>query len=310
MAGICLIVGVQAFDRCSAQQLLAEIAIVAATLCYAGGAIFSRGFKGLDPMAPAAGSLALRRGDPDPGSLARRAAVDAAPSTSSVLALLGLAVFSTAAAFVIYFRLIQTLGSVGTTAQAYLRVPIGVALGVMFLGESLSPTAWIGLACVVVGVAAMTIPPRRRRIAESRVTRRPCRAAAIVGILPANPDASKAPQNRSGQGRAMSRALVCASLVACAGGRSVASAHSRCTGDFPNRPIRIVIPYSAGSVADVFGRIVAQNMAAQWNGSIIMRIQIRRQRLDRRRGSRARHARWIYVAAGDGLLHRQPVALQ
>ena len=35
----------------------------------------------------------------------------------------------TALAFVIYFRLIQTLGSVGTTAQAYLRVPIGVALG-------------------------------------------------------------------------------------------------------------------------------------------------------------------------------------
>ena len=69
--------------------------------------------------------------------------------------------FSTALAFVIYFRLIQTLGSVGTTAQAYLRVPIGVAVGVVFLGESLSSTAWIGLACVVVGVAAMTIPARK-----------------------------------------------------------------------------------------------------------------------------------------------------
>ena len=69
--------------------------------------------------------------------------------------------FSTAIAFVIYFRLIQTLGSVGTTAQAYLRVPIGVALSVAFLGERLGPTAWIGLACVVIGVAAMTIPPRR-----------------------------------------------------------------------------------------------------------------------------------------------------
>jgi drug/metabolite transporter (DMT)-like permease len=83
-----------------------------------------------------------------------------------MLALLGLAVFSTAAAFVIYFRLIQTLGSVGTTAQAYLRVPIGVALSVNFLGESLSPTAWIGLACVVLGVAAMTIPARRAATAK------------------------------------------------------------------------------------------------------------------------------------------------
>ena len=69
--------------------------------------------------------------------------------------------FSTALAFVIYFRLVQTLGSVGTTAQAYLRVPIGVAFGVAFLGEKLTPTAWIGLGCVVIGVAAMTIPARK-----------------------------------------------------------------------------------------------------------------------------------------------------
>ncbi len=41
-------------------------------------------------------------------------------------------------------------------------------------------------------------------------------------------------------------------------------------GDFPNRPVRIVIPYSPGSVADVFARIVAQNMATQWNGSIVV----------------------------------------
>jgi tripartite-type tricarboxylate transporter receptor subunit TctC len=39
---------------------------------------------------------------------------------------------------------------------------------------------------------------------------------------------------------------------------------------FPNRPVRIVIPYSAGSVADVFARIVSQNMAAQWNATILV----------------------------------------
>jgi len=39
---------------------------------------------------------------------------------------------------------------------------------------------------------------------------------------------------------------------------------------FPTRPVRIVIPYSPGSVADVFARIVAQNMATQWKGSIVV----------------------------------------
>ena len=40
--------------------------------------------------------------------------------------------------------------------------------------------------------------------------------------------------------------------------------------NFPNRPIRIVIPYSPGSVADVFARIIAQNMGEQWKGSIVV----------------------------------------
>ncbi len=39
---------------------------------------------------------------------------------------------------------------------------------------------------------------------------------------------------------------------------------------FPDRPIRVVNPYSVGSVADVFGRIVTQHMAEQWKASIIL----------------------------------------
>lgn len=159
MAGILLIVGIDAFQDIGS-GLVAEGAIVAATICYACAAIFGRNFKGLDPMAPAAGSLLAGAAVLIPACLVVEQPWTLSPSLSSVLALLGLAVFSTAAAFAIYFRLIQTLGSVGTTAQAYLRVPIGVAISVAFLGESLSQTAWIGLACVVIGVAAMTIPTR------------------------------------------------------------------------------------------------------------------------------------------------------
>lgn len=160
MAGILLIVGADAFHDIGS-GLVAEAAIVAATICYACSAIFGRSFKGLDPMAPAAGSLLAGAAVLIPASLALEQPWTLSPSPSSMLALSALAVFSTATAFAIYFRLIQTLGSVGTTAQAYLRVPIGVAISVAFLGEALSRTAWIGLACVVLGVAAMTIPARR-----------------------------------------------------------------------------------------------------------------------------------------------------
>jgi drug/metabolite transporter (DMT)-like permease len=44
LAGICLIVGVQALGGIG-EQLVAQIAVVVATMCYAGAAIFSREFR-------------------------------------------------------------------------------------------------------------------------------------------------------------------------------------------------------------------------------------------------------------------------
>lgn len=164
--GISLIIGLEAFHGVG-KEALAQLAIVAATISYAAAAIFGRGFKGLDPMMPAAGSLLCGTVLLIPVSLVVDQPWTIVPSTHSILALLGLSIFSTALAFVIYFRLIHTLGSVSTTSQAYLRVPIGVGIGVLFLGESLNPTAWIGLVCVIAGVAAMTLPTRRRAAATA-----------------------------------------------------------------------------------------------------------------------------------------------
>jgi drug/metabolite transporter (DMT)-like permease len=163
LAGICLIVGFEALGGLG-DALVAQLAIVAATISYAGAAIFERRFKGLDPLVPAAGSMLCGTAILIPASVAIDQPWQRAPSMDSILALLALSVFSTALAFTIYFRLLHTLGSVGTTSQAYLRVPIGVAIGVLFLGETLASTAWLGLACVVLGVAAMTIPARKQAL--------------------------------------------------------------------------------------------------------------------------------------------------
>jgi drug/metabolite transporter (DMT)-like permease len=167
IAGICLIIGLQAFNDLG-RELWAQLAVVAASMSYGGAAIFGRGFRGLDPMMPAAGSMVCGAVILIPLSLLFEHPWTLAPSQDSLLALAGLSIFSTALAFVVFFRLINTLGTVGTTAQAYLRVPIGVAIGIVFLGESLSSTAWTGLICVVLGVAAMTLPQRRQDAVISR----------------------------------------------------------------------------------------------------------------------------------------------
>ena len=161
MLGIVLIVGVQALSGVG-QELAAQLAIVGATVCYAGAAIFGRNFYGLDPMLPATGSLICGAVVLIPTSVIVDHPWTIAPSGRSMLALICLSIFSTALAFTIYFRLIQTLGPVAATSQAYLRVPIGVAIGVVFLGEELSSTTLLGLLCVIAGVAAMTISRQTR----------------------------------------------------------------------------------------------------------------------------------------------------
>lgn len=166
LLGVCLIVGFEALAGLG-HQAWAQVAIVTATISYAGAAIFGKNFRGMDPMLPAAGSMICGAVLLIPVSVIVDRPWTLTPSGGSLAALLGLSVFSTALAFVIYFRLLQTLGSVGTTAQAYMRVPIGVAIGVLFLGETLMPMAWLGLVCILAGVIAMTWPAKRLADAAS-----------------------------------------------------------------------------------------------------------------------------------------------
>jgi tripartite-type tricarboxylate transporter receptor subunit TctC len=91
----------------------------------------------------------------------------------------------------------------------------------------------------------------------------------ITGILKDTGRLSKAPKKDQGGAGSMKIwriGAIMAAWLALLAAPGAASAQET----FPNRPVRIVIPYSPGSVADVFARIIAQNMAVQWNGSIVV----------------------------------------
>ncbi|WP_416355374.1 DMT family transporter [Aureimonas phyllosphaerae] len=164
LVGICLVVGPSALQGAS-QQLTAQLAIIIAAMAYGAAVTFGRTFRDLDPMMPAAGSLLMGSVILMPVSLIVDRPWTLAPTASSLSALVALSVFSTALAFTLYFYLLKRIGTVGVTAQAYLRVPIGVGIGMVFLGELPQPTAWMGMALVVVSVIAMTLPSRKSRTA-------------------------------------------------------------------------------------------------------------------------------------------------
>lgn len=165
MTGVCLIIGMEALGG-AGETIWSQLAVLTAAFSYACAAIFSKNFKGLDPVMPAVSSLICGAVLLLPVSLIVDRPWTLSPSAASLTALVCLSVFSTALAFMIYFRLMQTLGSVGTTSQAYLRVPVGVAIGMVFLGEVPTSAMWVGLVCVIAGVLAMTLPSRRRPVAQ------------------------------------------------------------------------------------------------------------------------------------------------
>jgi drug/metabolite transporter (DMT)-like permease len=180
ITGIVLIVGMSALSGLG-QQLLPQLAIMLSSVSYATSAIYGRGFREMSPLAPACGSLLLGAAVLAPMAIVVERPWTVSPSMTSVVSLIVLAVFCTALGNVLYFRLLGTLGSLGTTAQSYLRVPIGVLAGILLVGETLTTTAGMGLVCVVAGVMAMTWPAERRLPLPWRQIERAQVALAGVG---------------------------------------------------------------------------------------------------------------------------------
>lgn len=143
-------------------DVLPQLVVVAASVCFACGAIYGKNFSELDPMVPAAGSMLFGGFLLIPVALIVDRPWTLAPSQESLIALLCLSVFSTAFAFSIFFRLVRTLGSIAVTAQAFLRAPIGVMIGAALLGERLGWNVWTGLACVLISVTLISLKTRLR----------------------------------------------------------------------------------------------------------------------------------------------------
>lgn len=159
IGGVVAIIGVSALGGLG-KHTLAELACVAGSLSYAVAAIAGRRFRDVSPLVPAAGATLTAALVLVPLALVVDRPWALEPSVRSMAGVAGLAVIATGAAFVVYFRLLATVGSIATSAQAYLRILVGVGLGMAFLGETPSTGMLIGLPLVVAGVIAMTAPAR------------------------------------------------------------------------------------------------------------------------------------------------------
>ncbi len=156
LGGVILIVGADALDGFG-QQVIAQIAVVGGAVLYACAAIHGKRFAHLPSTVTAACTMICAAACLLPASLLIDKPWTLNPSGLSILATLILSILCTGIALLLYFRLVNTLGSLGVASQAYLRVGIGVLLGVLVLGETVTPVMAAGLVAAVCGVAMINL---------------------------------------------------------------------------------------------------------------------------------------------------------
>jgi drug/metabolite transporter (DMT)-like permease len=164
LAGVALLVGWQA-EPLSGITLLATLACLAAALCYGVASVYAKRHMGGIPSA----AVALYSQLAAAIALAPTLLLVPRPSSPTPLVVanvVALALASTALAYLLYFRLIATIGPARALTVTFLIPLFGVLWGYLFLGEPLTANTLAGCALILGGtwIAARGGPITPRRL--------------------------------------------------------------------------------------------------------------------------------------------------
>lgn len=153
-AGVVVLMGAAFLDAFT-NSLLAQTALLGAAVFYALSAVFGRRFRqlGVAPMQIATGQVTAAALLLLPlVVLIDQPLQLAPPSLPSILAVLGLALISTAFAYVLYFRILASAGATNLSLVTMLVPPTAICLGILFLDEVLARNHLVGLVLIISGL--------------------------------------------------------------------------------------------------------------------------------------------------------------
>jgi len=154
--GVAVLIGPTALSSLGHGDVIGEVSCLGAALTYALAGIFGRRFRGVPSLKVATGQITASTIVLIPIA----AVVDApwslpAPSVSVWLAFAGISLFSTALAYVLYFRILATAGATNLLLVTFLLPVSAMALGVAALGETVTWRALAGMALIGAGLVAI-----------------------------------------------------------------------------------------------------------------------------------------------------------
>ena len=157
----------------SASDLLRQAAVLGGALCYATNLILARRLPEIHPLVASASVMLVASLVMVPLALVLDAPLRLAPSTGSLVAVLWLGLVPTAAATIVYFRVVSSAGPTFVALVNYLIPIVAVAAGVAAFGERPGWGALLALALILSGIGLSQVPgaeplpeaARRREVA-------------------------------------------------------------------------------------------------------------------------------------------------
>ena len=156
LLGVLVLIGPSILVNAGGDQLLPELACVMTAVVYSLAGMYGRRFRAIPSLTVATGQLTSSTVMLAPLALL----IDRPwhlpnPSAHVWSALIGLAVFSTALAYIIYFRILAVAGATNVMLVTLLVPVSAILLGVLFLNETFTAQALAGMLLIGVGLTAI-----------------------------------------------------------------------------------------------------------------------------------------------------------
>ena len=160
--GVVVLVGGEALEGMGGSALLAQLAVLLATLAYASNAVHAKRLPPIDTIVVSTGSLGVGALMLLPFTLYLEPPAAIMPSLDALSATLTLGIVSTGLATWMYFRVVTDCGPSFLSIINYIIPAIAFAAGVLFLNESAQPSQFAGLLLILAGIAlTQNRPPAR-----------------------------------------------------------------------------------------------------------------------------------------------------
>lgn len=157
LLGVSMMIGPEALAGLGS-NIWGQLAVLGAAVSYSFAGIFGRRFKamGVQPILTATGQVGASTLMLVPVALlVDRPWALAVPGPATWAALLGMALLSTALAYVLFFRILASAGAINLMLVTFLIPVSAILLGSLVLGERLEPKHFFGMATIAAGLAAI-----------------------------------------------------------------------------------------------------------------------------------------------------------